>query len=141
MVEIRIQYEGGLRCSAVHGPSGARLSTDAPVDNHGKGESFSPTDLLATGLGVCMLTIMGIVAERQGWDFSRAGVTVEKSMVSDPIRRIGKLAVRIRVRGSFDAEARAVLEKAALTCPVHESLHPSIEIPVVFEWDPLAVRS
>lgn len=134
MVHIDIRYEGGLRCSAVHGPSGARVSTDAPVDNQGRGESFSPTDLVATALGACMMTIMGIVAERHGWDLKDAQVSVEKSMVADPVRRIGKLAVVIRVPCALDVRARETLEKAVFTCPVHKSLDPKIEVPVVFEW-------
>lgn len=141
MVEIRIEYEGGLRCSAVHGPSGARLSTDAPVDNHGRGQSFSPTDLTATSLGVCMLSVMGIVAERHGWNMTGAGATVEKSMVADPVRRIARLAVRIRVPGIVDPRQREALERAAATCPVHESLSPAVEVSVVFEWGPAAVPS
>lgn len=140
MVQIQIRYEGDLRCTAVHGPSGARLSTDAPVDNQGRGESFSPTDLCATALGTCMLTIMGIVAKRHGWDLVGATATVEKGMVADPVRRIGKLALRIRVPADLDAQARETLEKAAFTCPVHKSLNPAIEIPVSFEWGPLPVR-
>ncbi|MBI5434565.1 MAG: OsmC family protein [Planctomycetes bacterium] len=134
MVHIEVRYEGGLRCRAVHGPSGVELVTDAPVDNQGKGESFSPTDLCATALGACMLTIMGIVAERHGWDLRGTRVSVEKHMVSQPVRRIGKLEVVIRVPGEFEPAARAALEKAALTCPVHQSLDHAIEIPLRFEW-------
>jgi len=134
MVEIQIEYEGQLRCVATHGPSGARVATDAPVDNHGRGESFSPTDLVATALGTCMVTIMGIVAERHGWDLRGASVRVEKGMVNEPVRRIGSLAVVIRVPGEYDEKARQILEQAALTCPVHKSLHPGIAIPLRFEW-------
>jgi putative redox protein len=134
MVQIDIRYEGGLRCRAVHGPSHVEFLTDAPVDNHGKGESFSPTDLCATALGACMVTTMGIVAERHGWDLTGTQVTVVKSMVSQPLRRIGKLDVVIRVPRDFDAKTRAALEKTALTCPVHQSLAPTVEIPLRFEW-------
>jgi len=139
MVEIRVEYEGGLHCRVVHGPSRASFATDAPVDNQGKGESFSPTDLVATALGACMLTTMGIVAERHGWKLDGATARVEKSMVADPVRRIGKLAVAIRIPGSFDERTREILERTAHTCPVHKSLHPSVEIPVVFEWDRTSV--
>jgi putative redox protein len=139
MVEIRVEYEGGLHCRVEHGPSRASFATDAPVDNQGKGESFSPTDLVATALGACMLTTMGIVAERHGWKLDGATARVEKSMVADPVRRIGKLAVAIRIPGNFDARTREVLERTAHTCPVHKSLHPSVEIPVVFEWDRTSV--
>src|SRR5512147_185173 len=132
MVEIQIRYEGGLRTRAVHGPSATALLTDAPVDNHGKGESFSPTDLVATALGSCMLTIMGIVAERRGLDLSGTRVVVEKHMVTDPVRRIGRLPVTITLNRDCSAEERKLLEAAALTCPVHKSLHPDIDKPVTF---------
>src|SRR5262245_52803974 len=111
MVRIETVYEGGLRCRAVHGPSRVELRTDAPVDNRGKGESFSPTDLVATALGTCILTTMGIVAERHGWDMTGASASVEKVMVADPARRIGRLEVVVRMPQSLDAEARAVLER------------------------------
>src|SRR5438132_10871823 len=110
MVQIDITYQGDLRCQAKHGPSGTILQTDAPVDNLGKGESFSPTDLVATALGTCILTTMAIVAERHGWSLAGASITVEKHMVADPVRRIGKLEVRVRIPGSFDAKARETLE-------------------------------
>ena len=134
MVQIDVVYQGHLRTQATHGPSRTTVVTDAPVDNHGRGESFSPTDLVATALGSCMLTIMGIVAERHGWDLRGTRVSVEKHMVSQPVRRIGKLEVVIRVPGEFEPAARAALEKAALTCPVHQSLDHAIEIPLRFEW-------
>jgi putative redox protein len=132
MVKIQIAYEGDLRCHATHGPSGVQLNTDAPVDNQGRGESFSPTDLVATALGACMLTIMGIVARRHAWDLSGATVEVTKGMVAAPIRRIGSLEVVIRVPAELDEAARKTLENAAYTCPVHKSLHPEIQIPVRF---------
>src|SRR5215203_6196018 len=134
MVEIRVRYEGDLRCRAVHGPSGSELTTDAPVDNHGRGETFSPTDLLATSLGACMLTVMGIVAERHGWDMADAQATVEKTMVADPARRVGRLDVRIGIPHVSDPRAREALERAAATCPVHTSLGASVEVAVSFAW-------
>ncbi len=134
MVSIQVTYEGDLRCRATHGPSGKELTTDAPVDNRGRGESFSPTDLVATALGTCMLTIMGIAARQHGWDLAGTTVTVEKKMVADPVRRIGELSVEFHVQGRFDAGERPVLERAALTCPVHKSLHPDLKIPVRFHW-------
>src|SRR5947199_2164863 len=97
MVQIDITYQGDLRCQAKHAPSGKTLLTDAPVDNMGKGESFSPTDLVATALGTCMLTIMGIVASRHNLDISGTKVTVIKEMATVPFRRIGKLTVTIKV--------------------------------------------
>jgi putative redox protein len=134
MVEIRVRYEGELHCVAVHGPSGASFSTDAPVDNQGRGESFSPTDLVATALGTCMLTTMGIVAKRHGWSLAGATATVKKGMVADPARRIGRLEVSIRIPAELDAQARETLERTALSCPVNVSLSPRIEVPVAFEW-------
>lgn len=134
MVQIDVTYEGGLRTRAVHGPSGAELLTDAPLDNHGQGESFSPTDLVATALGTCMLTIMGIAAEKHGWPLEGATATVVKGMVADPGRRIGSLEVVIRVPGDHGERARKVLEQAALGCPVHRTLGERVEIPVRFEW-------
>ena len=139
MVEIRVRYEGDLHCTAEHGPSGTRLATDAPVDNQGRGASFSPTDLAATALGTCMLTTMGIVARRHEWDLSGATAVVEKEMVADPIRRIGKLTVRIRIPAALDARARETLERTARTCPVHKSLSSAVEIPLSFEWGPAPV--
>lgn len=130
MVEIAVVYRGELRCEATHGPSGAVVATDAPVDNEGKGESFSPTDLVATALGTCMLTIMGIVARRHEIDLVGTTVTVAKHMATEPVRRIGRLPVTIRLAKPVTPEQRALLERAALTCPVHKSLHPDIEIPV-----------
>ncbi len=132
MVEITVTYEGDLRCRAVHGPSGAELVTDAPVDNHGRGESFSPTDLVATALGTCML---GITAAKRGWDLRGATVTIVKEMVADPERRIARLVARIRTPGPLDERARAVLERAALGCPVQQSLPERVDRPVTFEWD------
>ena len=140
MVEIRVVYEGALRCRARHGPSGNELWTDAPVDNNGRGESFSPTDLVATALGTCMLTIMGIVAERHGWDLRGTTARVEKRMVSDPRRRIGELVAVVRGPSHLDQRARATLEAAALTCPVHASLGAEVQRPVTFEWDMETVR-
>ncbi|HTN77202.1 MAG TPA: OsmC family protein, partial [Pirellulaceae bacterium] len=95
MVPIKIRYLGQFRCEAEHGPSGAKFITDAPLDNHGRAESFSPTDLVATGLGTCVMTVMGIVAERNGWDLSGTTVDVAKEMVNAPVRRIGKLTVQV----------------------------------------------
>ena len=135
MVTIQTVYQGELRTQATHGPSKTQLITDAPLDNQGKGASFSPTDLVATALGTCMLTTMGIVAQRHGWRLEGATATVVKHMVADPERRIGKLTVEIRVPGGFGEKERTILERTALTCPVHKSLHPKVEIPVTFRWD------
>jgi putative redox protein len=134
MVTIDIEYKGDLRNEAVHQPSGTRLNTDAPKDNQGKGESFSPSDLVATALGTCMLTIMGIAARNMNVDLKGAKVTVQKEMVTTPLRRIGKLSVKIQVPAKVTEEQKLKLERAAHTCPVHKSLHPDIEIPVEFVW-------
>lgn len=133
MVEISIAYEGQLRCAATHGPSGATLHTDAPVDNHGKGESFSPTDLVATALGACMATIMGIYAQKHDMDLKDMRIQVKKHMNAEP-RRIGKLEVEFTMPAGISERDRKALERAALACPVHHSLHPDIEIPIVWHW-------
>jgi putative redox protein len=117
------------------------MPTDAPVDNQGRGESFSPTDLVATALGTCMLTTMGIVAKRHGWVLDGASATVEKHMVADPLRRIGKLEVRIKMPAGLDERARETLDRTARTCPVHKSLAATVEIPLVFEWGAAAAQS
>ncbi len=134
MVEINAVYEGTLRCSAVHGPSGSSIETDAPVDNHGRGERFSPTDLLAGALGTCMMTIMGIFAERHEIDLTGTKVHVSKEMTPEPPRMIARLPVTLEIPLPADHPKRNALEKAALTCPVHLSLHPDIEKPVTFNW-------
>lgn len=117
----------------VHEPSGASISTDAPVDNNGKGESFSPTDLVGAALAGCMSTIMGIVAARKGISLEGMTVEVGKHMNADP-RRIGKLEVEINVPLPAGHPDRKLLEQAALSCPVKHSLHPDIEIPIVWNW-------
>jgi uncharacterized OsmC-like protein len=136
MVETRVTYEGELRCEATHGPSGRKLETDAPVDNHGKGESFSPTDLVGTALGSCALTIMGIAAERHGWDIRGATAEVLKHMTEVPRRRIERVEIAIAVPAELDERARKILQKAALGCPVNASLHPDVEVAVSFRWGP-----
>lgn len=134
MVQIDVLYEGGLRTRATHGPSGQTLVTDAPVDNHGRGESFSPTDLVATATASRMLTIMGIVAERHGWPLEGARVTVVKNMVAEPRRRIGSLDLVVTVPGDWAEDQRSALERAAMACPVHATLEGNVETPVRFEW-------
>lgn len=134
MVRIEAKYEGDLHCHAVHTPSGMALTTDAPKDNQGRGESFSPTDLVATALGTCMLTVMGIAARTLNVDLNGATVGVEKEMSSTAPRRIAKLMVKIHVPHKVGEENRLKLEKAAHTCPVHQSLHPDIEKSVEFTW-------
>jgi putative redox protein len=134
MVRIEIGYEGNLRTVSRHGPSGCELATDAPRDNEGRGESFSPTDLVATALGTCMLTVMGIVARRNEWPLTGASASVEKHMVADPDRRVGRLVVRFRMPRALPPASHQVLETAARTCPVAKSLNPCIELDVAFDW-------
>jgi putative redox protein len=134
MVTIQMEYEGDLHCKAVHAPSDADLATDAPRDNQGRGESFSPTDLVATALGTCMLTTMGILAKTLQVDISEATATVEKVMSSTPPRMIHSLSSKIRVPRAVSQENQAKLERAAQNCPVKLSIHPDIEMPIRFTW-------
>lgn len=134
MVNIQLEYQGDLHCKATHGPSGTELSTDAPKDNQGRGESFSPTDLVATALGSCMLTILGIAARTQNIDISGATADVVKEMTAAPPRRIERLAVKIHVPHAPSLEDREKLERAAHACPVHKSLHPDVQTQIEFNW-------
>jgi putative redox protein len=134
MVEISIKYLGDLRCEARHESSGTVITTDAPVDNEGRGESFSPTDLAATSLGACMLTIMGIAARKQGVDLGDTLVKVLKEMTPKPPRRIAKLTVVFTIPLPASHEKRAMLEEAARNCPVHLSLDPGVEQEMRFDW-------
>ena len=135
-VRITASYAGDLHCTATHTPSGRQIETDAPLDNGGRGESFSPTDLVATALGSCMLTIMGIVAARHGLDLRGTEVEVVKEMAQQPVRRIRSLRTVIKVRSSepLSDEHRQRLKAAAAACPVHQSIHPEIDAAIEFEW-------
>jgi putative redox protein len=132
MTLIDSVYQGGLRCQSSHGPSGTLLETDAPADNQGKGERFSPTDLVATALSTCILTIMGIVAERHGWDLEGCQTRVEKTMSSEAPRRIAKLTVWTTLPPHLDAQQRALLKRAGEQCPVKQSLEGTI--PMELHW-------
>jgi len=134
MVRIQMEYQGDLHCTSVHTPSKTELATDAPVDNQGRGESFSPTDLVATSLGTCMLTTMGIVARTLNNDLTGATATVEKEMTSSAPRKINRLIVSIQVPRTTTPENQERLENAAYTCPVKRSIHPDIETPIEFVW-------
>jgi putative redox protein len=134
MVQIDAIYEGKLRCKATHAGSGTTLLTDAPKDNMGNGESFSPTDLVATAIGTCMLTTMGIAAMKHEIDFTGATVRVRKEMTADPVRRIAKLTIEISGPSSVSEPNRLLLEKAAIGCPVSKSLHPDVQTGIVFHW-------
>lgn len=133
-VSIDIVYEGSLHCSCVHGPSGSTISTDAPVDNGGNGEAFSPTDLVATALGTCILTIMGLYASRTGLNLDGTKITVVKEMAARLIRRIGALKITITYPDGLylSEQHRERLAAAVESCPVKQSLHPDIEISVDF---------
>lgn len=134
MVEITAVYEGQLHCIATHGPSHTTLPTDAPKDNMGKGESFSPTDLMATALGTCILTTMAILATRHNIDITGATIRVEKHMTTTGPRRIARLPAEVRMPWALSPEDQQRLENAAHTCPVHKSLHPEIDAPILFTW-------
>ena len=133
-VTITATYEGELHCDATHEPSGIRLHTDAPVDNGGKGESFSPTDLVATALGTCILTIMAMVANRHQIELRGTRVRVVKEMIQQPVRRIGALRATVYLPAGLelDENNKRRLEAAAHSCPVHQSLHPDIDAPIEF---------
>lgn len=133
MVEIKLAYEGELHCSAVHTPSGNTLVTDAPVDNNGRGQAFSPTDLVATALASCVATVIGIVSERKGIAVEGMTVVVRKFMSEDPPRRISRLELDIVMPLPESHPDRQILENAARSCPVYHSIHPDID--VVMHWD------
>lgn len=134
MVKINLNYQGDLRCSATHEPSGNQITTDAPVDNNGKGEAFSPTDLVATALGACMGTVMGIVAERKDISLEGMSIEVRKHMSNTAPRRISKLEVDLNMPLPANHPERKLLESTARGCPVHHSLHPDIEIAFIWRW-------
>lgn len=134
MVTIDLTYQGGLRCSATHQPSGNVIQTDAPLDNNGRGEAFSPTDLVATALGACMATVMGIVAERKAISLEGLEIQVRKHMSEDAPRRIARLELDIRMPLASSHPERKLLESAARGCPVHHSLHPDIEVDFKWTW-------
>jgi putative redox protein len=135
MATSRVIYQGNLRTCSEHLQSGEIILTDAPKDNEGMGEAFSPTDLLATSLASCMLTIMGIAAKARGIDLSETEAEVTKVMASDP-RRVSEINIRLWVRSSvnLDEKEREVMKKAAHTCPVWYSLHPDIKKNISWEW-------
>lgn len=135
MVEIDVLYLGELRCQVTHNPSSSTLLTDAPLDNMGKGQAFSPTDLVGAALGSCILTILGILAQRHSLDLRGTQLRVVKEMVQTPVRRIGRLAVEVTVPTPLTLDQQAMLDRAARTCPVHRSLHPDIQAPIIFHWN------
>jgi uncharacterized OsmC-like protein len=128
-----VEYVGRLRTEATHLASGNQITNDAPTDNKGKGEAFSPTDMVATALATCMITVMGIRAQEENWDF-KATATVSKEMASGP-RRISGVKILLQCEVSSGSLAAQVLEKVGKACPVAKSLHPDLAQEVVFEWD------
>ena len=134
MVEIKLSYEGNLHCSAIHTPSGDTLVTDAPLDNNGLGQAFSPTDLLATALGTCMATVIGILAKRKEIAVEGMAVTVRKYMSDDQPRRVKRLELDLTMPLLASHPDRQLLESAARGCPVHHSLHPDIEVVMNWIW-------
>jgi len=132
MVKMSIIYEGQLHCALTHEPSGSMIQTDAPKDNMGRGEAFSPTDLVAAALGSCMLTVMGIAAARHQIDLKGTRVAVSKEMITAPVRRIGSISVTLHMPSGIPQEKRSMLEAAAHSCPVHKSLHPDVQTPIEF---------
>lgn len=134
MVKIEIDYQGQLRCATKHVPSGNELSTDAPVDNQGRGESYSPTDLVATAYGSCMATIMGIAAKSREVDLEGLKITVEKHMSADLPRRISKLVVEIFMPIAEEEGTSRAIKEAGLNCPVRHSVHPDIEVDIQWHW-------
>ena len=131
----KIIYTGQLRTQATHLRSKTQIQTDAPIDNNGRGESFSPTDLVATALGSCMMTIMGIKAENKGWNLDNTTIEIEKIMAANP-RRIEtiKVAIDFPKTAPTDQKAKEILESAARNCPVTKSIHPEIHQDIQFHW-------
>lgn len=133
MVEMNAVYLGEKHCEIIHGPSKAIIETDAPKDNHGRGEAFSPTDLMTASLGVCMLTVMGIQADQKGWDMKGSSARIVKEMSTSP-RKISKILAHLTMPAHLNEEARNHLEKTASSCPVKLSLHPDIVLDIKFNY-------
>lgn len=134
MVVITGEYAGELRCSLKHGPSGSVIETDAPADNHGKAQRFSPTDLVAAALASCITTTLAIKTMDKGWNFDGMRMRVEKHMSADLPRRIVRLPVEIWIPLDLGPEDRSLIDKIVTTCPVHKSIHPDIDAPVKIYW-------
>lgn len=134
MATIETTYIGGLRTEATHVQSGTKILSDAPLDNQGKGEAFSPTDLLSASLASCMLTIMGITARNQNINIDNAQASVTKIMAADP-RRVSEIVIDFKFPDQYTEKEQKILERAALTCPVYYSLHPDLKKTVNFGWE------
>ncbi len=137
MSTSKIKYLGGLSTEAVHLRSGKAIDTDAPVDNNGKGEAFSPTDLAATSLGACAITVMSIAAEKAGHEFKGSEISITKVMSADSPRRISKVIAEFQLKSepALSREEQERYERVGRTCPVALSLHPDIEQEMVFNWE------
>ena len=133
MATSKVTYIGDLRTSSIHLQSGSEIISDAPIDNNGKGEAFSPTDTVANGLASCMFTVMGIKARDLGVDFSGSTAEVTKVMGTEP-RRITEVHVAFTMNLEADDKTKTILERTAMTCPVFFSLHPDIKKEIVFNW-------
>lgn len=133
MATSKVTYLGELRTSSVHLQSGSEFVTDAPIDNNGKGEAFSPTDSVANALATCMFTVMGIKAREMNVDLSNSTAEVTKIMAAEP-RRISEIHITFTMNADVDDKTKTILERTGTTCPVHYSLHPDIKKEIVFNW-------
>lgn len=133
MATSKVTYLGELRTSSIHLQSGTEIISDAPVDNNGKGEAFSPTDFVANALASCMFTVMGIKANSMDVDFSGSTAEVTKVMGTEP-RRITEIHITFTMNLDPDEKTKTILEKTGMTCPVHFSLHPDIKKEIIFNW-------
>ncbi len=133
MPTSKVTYLGDLRTSSIHINSGSEIISDAPLDNNGKGEAFSPTDTVANGLATCMFTVMGIKARDMEVDLSNSTAEVTKIMAAEP-RRISEIHIVFNLNVSVDEKTKTILERTANTCPVHYSLHPDIKREITFNW-------
>tara|TARA_B100000674_G_C37553469_1_gene783975 strand:- start:54 stop:461 length:408 start_codon:yes stop_codon:yes gene_type:complete len=133
MNNFKVKYKGNLRTEIIHLDSGSVIITDAPKDNHGLGESFSPTDMLCSSLASCILTIMAIAVEKNGVDISDTTAIVTKEMTTNP-RRIAKIDIKLTFKRKYDLKTKAILERAAFNCPVHHSLSENIEKNITFNY-------
>ena len=134
MVSMKVQYNGDLRCTATHIKSGNQVITDAPTDNNGKGEAFSPTDLLCTSLSTCMITLMGIAANSKEIQLGQIDADIEKIMGSEP-RRVSGINIQFKIQNlSYTDREKEILKNAAMTCPVAKSIHPDIALGIDFQF-------
>ncbi len=133
MSTSKVVYKGDIRTESTHLQSGTIILTDGPTDNHGKGEAFSPTDMVANSLATCMFSIMGIKANAMNLDIEGSTADVTKIMQAEP-RMISEIVVALNMQGVNDEKSRIILERAAMTCPVFLSLHPDIKKTIRFNW-------